>query len=100
MFSPGPRQCKGLTCCYPNPCPSVPTPAKHGLALAVFGHWCTPIQGSLIFERNMSCHWLRIDDAPYVIWPATVGAFDLDVTFPFLQVGSRKTFHSNSLTRG
>ena len=41
----------------------------------------------------MSCHWLRIDDAPYVIRPATVGTFDLDVTFPFLQVGSRKTFH-------
>lgn len=39
----------------------------------------------------MSCHWLRIDDAPYVIPPATVGTFDLDVTFPFLQVGGRNT---------
>lgn len=84
----------------PQPLPISPNPCETWLSLAVFGHWCTPIQGSLIFERNMSCHWLRIDDAPYVIWPATIGTFDLDVTSPFLQVGSRKTFHSNSLIRG
>src|SRR6266700_3655175 len=73
--------------------PINPKPRETWLSPSCFRPLVHADSGSLIFERNMSCHWLCIDDAPYVIRPTAVGTFDLDVTFPFHQVRRHFAFN-------